>query len=185
VSQAKSILSSARPGAGTDGKTTNNFGGWIKMDKSQYFPTKRSLENSSNDTSTTIVNTYKKKKLHRQSNEDNITPLCAICLDACLNQCSPNSCKHTFCFPCISEWGQVSPVCPLCKVEFQTVVSVRGDILGLFEKKRSEDMNFLDEEERNNSTIDANEEELFQDRSHGYRLDGFVVEDDFVEYADY
>jgi hypothetical protein len=64
-------------------------------------------------------------------------------------------------------------------------VSVRGDILGLFEKKRSEDMNFLDEEERNNSTIDANEEELFQDRSHGYRLDGFVVEDDFVEYADY
>jgi hypothetical protein len=168
------------------------------MEKSKYFPSKRSLEDPTEDRAAKIVSQYKRSKLQRQLNEGreeeiNQVPLCAICLDSCRNQCSPNGCHHTFCFPCISEWGKVTPVCPLCKIEFQTVINSRGAVLGSFEKKilrPDDDLILLGYEvgDGNNSDVEEGEGEeslQLQDRSHGYQLDGFVVEDDFVEYADY
>jgi hypothetical protein len=164
--------------------------------KSRFFSSKRRLGDPREDSALVIVNNYKRSKLRRILNENpmkidpNQTPLCAICLDDCLNQCSPSGCKHTFCFLCISEWGKLSPICPLCKIEFDNVSDPCGVVLGSFEKKNhDEDGDFVSRRDDYGDEGSGDEDALnllqLQDRSHGYQLDGFVVDDDFVEFDEF
>ena len=47
---------------------------------------------------------------------------CCICLEPFEDVATLDSCKHRFCFKCISEWSKNKPVCPYCKIEFKSVV---------------------------------------------------------------
>jgi hypothetical protein len=159
--------------------------------KSPYFPSKkRSFEDSKEYNAHAIVRNYKASKLRRKLNKNHQIPLCAICLDDCLHQCSPNACKHSFCFLCISQWGKMSPICPLCKIEFQSVSTPDGEILSSFEKKNLDEGGEISTErdeysgEGNGDGDDLNILQI-QDRSHGYQLDGFVVDDDFIEFDEF
>jgi ribosomal protein L34E len=53
---------------------------------------------------------------------------CGICLDEISIQGVLSSCKHEFCYHCISKWSEVTHKqienrCPICKVRFQTLTS--------------------------------------------------------------
>lgn len=160
--------------------------------KSRYFSSKkRFYEDTPEDSAHRIVSSYKASKLRRKLNQKfgageiaNDATVCPICLDDCRNQCSPNGCNHIFCFDCISEWGKVSPICPLCKVEFQIVCDPAGRIMGSFEKKNHDDGEIASEGDDYEDYGDEDVTNILQlqDRSHGYQLDGFVVDDDFVEF---
>uniref|UniRef100_L7M182 E3 ubiquitin-protein ligase Topors n=1 Tax=Rhipicephalus pulchellus TaxID=72859 RepID=L7M182_RHIPC len=47
---------------------------------------------------------------------------CAICLGPPENKSFTDSCFHTFCFSCLSEWSKVKAECPLCKQRFKSIV---------------------------------------------------------------
>ena len=41
---------------------------------------------------------------------------CSVCLDEdVIDRTTLDSCKHTFCYPCISRWLKIKPNCPYCK----------------------------------------------------------------------
>ncbi len=108
---------------------------------------------------------------------------CAICLGNCIEQCTPENCSHIFCVTCISEWASRSLLCPLCKKEFLTIKN-SGKVLRRFERpaqELSEDEGYEIEDDPEEGIEDYTD---ILDRSHGYELDGFVVEDDYVEYAE-
>lgn len=155
--------------------------------KSRFFiREKRLLDDLYDDNALKLVHNYKSSKLRRKLNsscsKNDENKVCAICLDICVNQCSPNDCSHQFCYVCISLWGKVSPICPLCKVEFHSVLNSAGEILETFMKKKSDDENMSEGEFTEDPDEDVVNRLQFQDTSHGYHLDGFVVDDDFVEF---
>ncbi|KAJ1927085.1 hypothetical protein IWQ60_003238 [Tieghemiomyces parasiticus] len=47
---------------------------------------------------------------------------CAICLDGWERPAFIDGCFHAFCLPCISQWCEHDPRCPLCKRPVRTVV---------------------------------------------------------------
>lgn len=70
---------------------------------------------------------------------------CAICFSDVdeSKKASIKTCKHEFCFVCISEWIKTKTVCPLCNVEVQVlVVEVDGKIK---EEKIEREINKLKE----------------------------------------
>ncbi|KAF6201582.1 hypothetical protein GE061_003974 [Apolygus lucorum] len=46
---------------------------------------------------------------------------CPICLAEITNKAVTDSCSHSFCFACLSEWSKVKPECPLCKLKFSVI----------------------------------------------------------------
>ncbi|OMJ78627.1 hypothetical protein SteCoe_21504 [Stentor coeruleus] len=48
---------------------------------------------------------------------------CGICLNEITIQGVINSCRHEFCFDCISKWSDIENKCPVCKVRFLTITS--------------------------------------------------------------
>lgn len=154
-----------------------NFG--MENEKSKYFQKIVIDENQ------VIVDKYRKSKLIRKSqSKDCNVPICSICLEYCKEQCHPNLCLHWFCYNCILEWGKLKPICPLCKVEFNSVSNKEDKILQTFEKKESnEDSDYVSDYEEGEENEDfENEDELGyienRIRTYGYELDGFVVADD-------
>uniref|UniRef100_A0A0A9YTS8 E3 ubiquitin-protein ligase Topors n=1 Tax=Lygus hesperus TaxID=30085 RepID=A0A0A9YTS8_LYGHE len=47
--------------------------------------------------------------------------VCPICLGEITNKAVTDSCLHSFCFSCLSEWSKVKPECPLCKQKFSII----------------------------------------------------------------
>jgi hypothetical protein len=97
------------------------------------FP-KRELKNIINkDFKESIENLGKKIKIH--SSEEitktfkihssdfellNKNKKCPICLDLIINAASIKSCKHEFCYDCLTQWTNKSSQCPLCKIDFDS-----------------------------------------------------------------
>ncbi|NWW97882.1 TOPRS ligase, partial [Caloenas nicobarica] len=54
--------------------------------------------------------------------------VCPICLDSWEEASYVTPCLHRFCYPCILQWAENKPKCPLCKGRiFSIVHSVRAD----------------------------------------------------------
>ena len=49
---------------------------------------------------------------------------CGICLEVLQDVATLSSCKHRFCFKCISHWMEKKNVCPYCKGEFESISRV-------------------------------------------------------------
>ena len=49
---------------------------------------------------------------------------CGVCLELFLDASVLDSCKHIFCFKCISEWVKKKPECPYCRSKFESVYHV-------------------------------------------------------------
>uniref|UniRef100_A0A0A9YTV6 E3 ubiquitin-protein ligase Topors n=1 Tax=Lygus hesperus TaxID=30085 RepID=A0A0A9YTV6_LYGHE len=55
---------------------------------------------------------------------------CPICFENITNEAVTNTCRHKFCFSCLSEWSKVKPECPLCKHRFSIIfhtINSKGD----------------------------------------------------------
>lgn len=128
------------------------------------------------ESSETMLRIFTKKKRHSQGfaveNEQEYD-VCSICLDNCLGKSGLDCCKHQFCFSCIKAWSQINHSCPICKMNFVYINNggVRHDIaLRAMKKIDYVLLEGIDDEEREESS------------DHGYEQDGFVVDDDFIEY---
>jgi len=83
--------------------------------------------------SESIKNSVKKRKVlsHRalgvdRSSDKEVT--CPICLGEVENKSMTDTCRHKFCFTCLLEWSKVKAVCPLCKVDFTSIMhNIRSD----------------------------------------------------------
>ncbi|XP_063222254.1 uncharacterized protein LOC134530866 isoform X2 [Bacillus rossius redtenbacheri] len=54
--------------------------------------------------------------------------VCVICLERARDRAYLNNCLHQFCFPCLLQWAEVKPVCPLCQQKFESALhNVRSD----------------------------------------------------------
>ncbi|GAB4823508.1 hypothetical protein N2152v2_010554 [Parachlorella kessleri] len=50
---------------------------------------------------------------------DDLELVCGICLTEDLTEIGElDSCRHLFCFPCISRWAEIESKCPFCKLRF-------------------------------------------------------------------
>ena len=47
---------------------------------------------------------------------------CTICLGPFENMSSTGICSHKFCFTCLLEWTKIRHACPLCKIEFESII---------------------------------------------------------------
>jgi hypothetical protein len=48
---------------------------------------------------------------------------CSICYNPLYNKKStPDSCKHVFCYICLSKWEKISKVCPICRRLFRNII---------------------------------------------------------------
>ena len=47
---------------------------------------------------------------------------CTICLGPFENMSTTGICSHKFCFTCLLEWTKIRHACPLCKIEFETII---------------------------------------------------------------
>mmetsp|Transcript_14765 Transcript_14765/g.27340 ORF Transcript_14765/g.27340 Transcript_14765/m.27340 type:complete len:119 (+) Transcript_14765:84-440(+) len=50
--------------------------------------------------------------------------VCGICFEQVAFQGSLDSCKHVFCFDCISNWAKTENSCPMCKLRFTQICRV-------------------------------------------------------------
>lgn len=80
-------------------------------------------------------------------NKENIT--CSICLEEPHNISNINTCKHQFCFDCISRWSKVANTCPLCQVRFEKIIKTFMSCLGRRKRKRNQNVNVAYTETRN------------------------------------
>ncbi|OPJ84810.1 hypothetical protein AV530_001485 [Patagioenas fasciata monilis] len=54
--------------------------------------------------------------------------ICPVCLDSWEEASYVTPCLHRFCYPCILQWAESKPECPLCKRRILSIVhSVRAD----------------------------------------------------------
>jgi len=62
---------------------------------------------------------------------------CVICLDnlSTSNSVSIDSCRHQYHILCIEAWGKISSQCPLCKKDFQKIISPDGVEIPIEKKK--------------------------------------------------
>lgn len=49
-------------------------------------------------------------------------PACAICIQPYVNQTFLQPCFHAFCFQCIKQWINITPICPLCKQGIDSLI---------------------------------------------------------------
>ena len=86
-----------------------------------------STPGSSSSSSKSPANVVKSPKVGTPGSVDE----CVICMellaDAPYVGTLP-SCKHTFCFTCISSWSNQETTCPLCKAEFKSISKKMGKI---------------------------------------------------------
>ena len=107
---------------------------------------------------------------------------CPICLDPCSDVAALDCCMHKFCFSCISAWGKITPRCPLCKLLFQSAVfsattSSAGKTFRPLHPSIETKISYEDDEDV--------EDELENDFDFGYEMDGFVVDEDDLEFFEY
>lgn len=136
---------------------------------------------------------YKRSIVNDYSyNKNNIDDdVCSICLGKCENVSKLNNCFHLFCWNCITLWAShiilVSAAkCPLCKLEFNLVESLSDSNMKksfIYITKNNINDNVIED----NFDIDANDVDwdairANEEDNYGYELDGFCVDDSFVEY---
>lgn len=125
--------------------------------------------------------------------------VCSICLCCQENAAKTDGCAHEFCWACICIWAKISVKCPLCKSEFRIVRSLgQPALFQEFEAplcdSESED-DYGDEEEEEDEGEEGNREgidivapvaveEAVDGSDDGYEFDGFVVDDDEIEYEE-
>lgn len=51
-----------------------------------------------------------------------VAPYCVICAGPVGPLALTNTCLHQFCFECLAQWTTITPECPLCKSNYQTVI---------------------------------------------------------------
>ena len=56
--------------------------------------------------------------------DESIEGECGICLEVLQDVATLSSCKHRFCFKCISQWMEKINVCPYCKAVFESISHV-------------------------------------------------------------
>lgn len=137
---------------------------------------------SGHDVAVDILRKFRLKQRNRQ-NSIGSGNICSICLEMCTDECMPNSCKHSFCFLCIIEWGKVSSHCPLCKKSFSLISGKYNPslhkIIETLPKQLDDSFDFV------GTGDDSDEYEVDVDREeydYGYEFDDFVVPDDFLEF---
>lgn len=47
---------------------------------------------------------------------------CPVCLDSFQNKAFVDPCFHSFCFLCILQWMEITPLCPLCKTSIVAIL---------------------------------------------------------------
>jgi hypothetical protein len=65
----------------------------------------------------------KKRPTRGQYEEKKAEPTgnCSICIDDLKEPASLDSCSHSFCFECITEWAKTMNTCPLCRERFHKI----------------------------------------------------------------
>ncbi|EQC27590.1 hypothetical protein SDRG_14644 [Saprolegnia diclina VS20] len=104
---------------------------------------------------------------------------CAICLQAVVTGASI-ACRHRFCFACIRAWANVSSTCPLCKVDIRAILNEATKTEVVVAHK----VQAPPAENEDFALADDDFALALDDGSDGYEMDGFVVPNDFVEFAD-
>ena len=62
---------------------------------------------------------------------------CVICLEPDVQiRGKLSTCKHIFCFYCISQWALTSNTCPLCKSKFRCISELEVGSGNILSKKR-------------------------------------------------
>jgi Ring finger domain len=105
---------------------------------------------------------------------------CPICLDPCEEVSTIDSCKHVFCFPCISAWGKITPRCPLCKLSFEKAICAAT--LSNPEKVFKTQVFEQPPDEIDEDILDLEEDHDDSSITFGYEMDGFVVSEESVDY---
>ena len=60
---------------------------------------------------------------------------CVICLTTVKDNSSINCCKHQFCYECIKSWSNYCNICPLCKLEFNSIlIDNKKKIMNIYRK---------------------------------------------------
>jgi hypothetical protein len=125
---------------------------------------------------------FKKRKLLRMNQQKASileSRLCPICLDSSssVSQSQINCCRHQFCYDCIKPWSDLNPTCPICKSCILYIISSSGVQHPV--KPKAIDKSDEEDNDNDNSTEEEMHDETDPD---GYEYDGFVVDDDFLEY---
>jgi len=47
---------------------------------------------------------------------------CSVCLGPFVNRSFLNECFHSFCYLCITQWSELSRLCPLCKTKYTSLI---------------------------------------------------------------
>eukprot|EP01028_Stygiella_incarcerata_P009038 TRINITY_DN4135_c0_g1_i1.p1 TRINITY_DN4135_c0_g1~~TRINITY_DN4135_c0_g1_i1.p1 ORF type:complete len:336 (-),score=85.56 TRINITY_DN4135_c0_g1_i1:200-1138(-) len=67
----------------------------------------------------------KSSKRASSSFQPSQTESCPICFSDVIIRGQIDSCKHVFCFDCITEWSKSSSHCPICRREFRSICRLR------------------------------------------------------------
>lgn len=105
---------------------------------------------------------------------------CPICLDPCEEVSTIDSCKHVFCFPCISAWGKITPRCPLCKLTFENATCAATFLNP--ERVFKTQVLIQPSDEVDDDILDLEEDHDDSSITFGYEMDGFVVAEESIDY---
>ena len=87
--------------------------------------------------------------------------VCAICLEPPRPLAQLDNCRHCFCFGCISEWAEVTNLCPLCKAQFYQI-KARHRMREVEEREQGWDASDEDDyEESSDSDFDPREPQQY------------------------
>lgn len=80
------------------------------------------------------LNLRKAKKINKVKVE--AEDVCPICLDVLADDdiCTPNTCKHNFCYKCLIQWANLNDTCPVCrttmeKIKFKNLDTLMSDVI--------------------------------------------------------
>ena len=72
--------------------------------------------------------------------------MCSICIGERPKEVNIESCNHSFCTQCISNWAKKENTCPLCRKKFNVVYNNNNIIVDIIEDKNQQDIRWVEEE---------------------------------------
>jgi len=78
--------------------------------------------------------------------KNKLRKMCSICFGERPKEVNIESCNHSFCTQCISNWAKKENTCPLCRKKFNVVYNNNNIIIDIVEDKNQQEIRWMEEE---------------------------------------
>ena len=110
--------------------------GWSKNPKHRALcprcdrPYQNILHNIKRDTTFEVYHVPESEYALEPKAEIPVDPeFCSICLEEFEDRASVETCLHSFCFKCITDWAKTKRACPLCNATFDNIYhNIKNDL---------------------------------------------------------